>query len=84
MRYKGKYKKTRQCELKQISKNCLSSDCRLKLVCMKSESLVIVNQNVTVNDLSNFAHTAHHARRVGPARIYLYGNTNTTNKFFLG
>jgi hypothetical protein len=34
---------------------------------MKSESLVIVNQHVTVNDLSNFAHTAHHARRVVPA-----------------
>jgi len=31
---------------------------------MKSESLVIVNHHVTVNDLSNFAHTAHHARRV--------------------
>ena len=34
---------------------------------MKSESLVIVNNHVTVNDLSNFAHTAHHARRVVPA-----------------
>lgn len=34
---------------------------------MKSESLVIVNHHVTVNDLSNFAHTAHHARRVVPA-----------------
>jgi len=31
---------------------------------MKLESLVIVNHHVTVNDLSNFAHTAHHARRV--------------------
>ena len=31
---------------------------------MKSESLVIVNHDVTVNDISNFAHTAHHARRV--------------------
>jgi len=34
---------------------------------MKLESLVIVNQHVTVNDLSNFAHTAHHARKVVPA-----------------
>ena len=34
---------------------------------MKSESLVIVNQHVTVNHLSNFAHTAHHARRVALA-----------------
>jgi len=36
---------------------------------MKMESLVIVNQYVTVNDISNFAHTAHHARRV-----VLFGN----------
>jgi len=31
---------------------------------MKLESLVIANQHVAVNDLSNFAHTAHHARRI--------------------
>ena len=37
---------------------------------MKLESLVIVNQHVTVNDLSNFAHTAHHARRVVLAGNY--------------
>ena len=48
----------------KTQKNYLSSDCRLKLVYIKSESLVIVNQYVTVNDVSNFAHTAHHARRV--------------------
>jgi len=36
----------------------------MKLFFMKLESLVIVNHHVTVNDLSNFAHTAHHARRV--------------------
>ena len=36
----------------------------MKLSFMKSESLVIANQYVAVNDLSNFAHTAHHARRV--------------------
>jgi len=67
MRYKGENKKTQQCELKQILKNHRSSDCRLKLVCMKLESLVTVNHHVTVNDLSNFAHTAHHARRVASA-----------------
>jgi len=38
---------------------------------MKLESLVIVNQHVTVNDLSNFAHTAHHARRIVSAGHYL-------------
>jgi len=30
---------------------------------MKSESLVIVDNNATVNAQSNLAHTAHHARR---------------------
>ena len=68
MRYKGKHNEMRRRNLKQILKNYHSSDYRLKLTYMKSESLVIVNQYVTVNDLSNFAHTAHHARRVGLAR----------------
>ena len=68
MRYKGRNNEKQQLKLKQNSKNCQSSDCKLKLVYMKSESLVIVNQHVTVNDLSNFAHTAHHARRVVSAR----------------
>jgi len=36
----------------------------LKFIFIKSESLVIANQYVAVNDLSNFAHTAHHARRI--------------------
>jgi tryptophan 2,3-dioxygenase len=64
MRYKGRNKEKLLLTLTQNSKNYQSSDCRLKLVYMKSESLVIVNHHVTVNDLSNFAHTAHHARRV--------------------
>lgn len=71
MRYKGRNKRKRQLILEQNLKNCQSSDCKLKLACMKSESLVIVNQHVTVNDLSNFAHTAHHARRVMSARHLL-------------
>jgi len=70
MRYKGKHSETRECKLKQNFKNYLSSDWRLELAYMKSESLVIVNNHVTVNDKSNFAHTAHHARRVVTA-----GNT---------
>jgi len=43
MRYKGKNNEMRKCKLKQNFKNYQSSDCRLKLVYMKSESLVIVN-----------------------------------------
>ena len=71
MRYKGEDKETLQRNLKQSSKNRLSSDCKLELVYMKSESLVIVNHDVTVNDLSNFAHTAHHARRVVTAGNFI-------------
>jgi hypothetical protein len=72
MRYKGGNNEKQQLTLKQIFKNRQSSDCRLKLAYMKSESLVIVNHHVTVNDLSNFAHTAHHARRVVLAGHYLF------------
>lgn len=43
------YKKKQKCKLEQIFKNYLSPDCRLKLAYMKLESLVIVNQRVTVN-----------------------------------
>ena len=68
----NKFKANLQQKLKQISKNRQSSDWRLKLAYMKSESLVIVNHHVTVNDLSNFAHTAHHARRVVLAGHYLF------------
>ena len=71
MRYKGKYNEKQRRNPKQSFKNCLSSDCRLELVYMKSESLVIVNHDVTVNDLSNFAHTAHHARRVVTAGNFI-------------
>ena len=74
MRYKGGNNEKQQLKLKQISKNRQSSDCRLKLAYMKSESLVIVNHHVTVNDLSNFAHTAHHARRVVLAGHYLFSS----------
>ena len=71
MRYKGEDKEMLRRNPKQNSKNRLSSDCKLELVYMKSESLVIVNHDVTVNDLSNFAHTAHHARRVVTAGNFI-------------
>ena len=38
----------------------LSSDCSLQLDCMKSESLVIVDQNATVNTFPGLVHTARH------------------------
>ena len=55
----------RQGDLEQISKNGPSSDCRLKLACMKSELLVIANQNVAVNTFPGLVHTARHTMRVG-------------------
>ena len=45
-------------------KTCLSSDCRLQLAYMKSELLVIVNQNVTVNAFPGLVHTARHTMGV--------------------
>ncbi len=37
-----------------------SPDCSLQLDCMKSESLVIANQNVAVNTFPGLVHTARH------------------------
>ena len=41
-----------------------SSDCRLQLACMKSELLVIANQNVAVNAFPGLVHTARHTTGV--------------------
>ena len=48
-----------------ILKNRLSSDCTLQLGCMKSESLVIANQQVAVNTFPGLVHTARHTMGVG-------------------
>ena len=45
-------------------KTDLSSDCRLKPACMKSELLVIANQHVAVNTFPGLVHTARHTTRV--------------------
>ena len=45
-----------------------SPDWSLQLDSMKSESLVIVNQNVTVNTFPGLVHTARHTMEVGHAR----------------
>ncbi len=46
----------------------LSSDWRLQLASMKSESLVIANQNVAVNTFPGLVHTARHTTKVGNTR----------------
>ena len=55
-------------EMKRISKNSLSSDCRLQLACMKMELLVIADQNAAVNTFPGLVHTARHTMRVGNTR----------------
>ena len=45
-----------------------SSDCRLKLACMKPELLVIAKQHGAVNTFPGLVHTARHTMRVGNTR----------------
>ncbi len=54
---------TEGCELAEVSKSQkagLSPDWSLQLDSMKSESLVIANQNVAVNTFPGLVHTARH------------------------
>ena len=58
---------TKGCEparASQSQKAVLSSDCRLQLACMKSESLVIAGQHTAVNTFPGLVHTARHTTRV--------------------
>ena len=65
MCYNGNYKGKQKGNLEQILKNYLSSDCSLKLESMKLESLVIVDQNATVNLFLGLVHTARQGRGIG-------------------
>ena len=58
----------RHSDMKRIPKKRPSSDCRLQLACMKSELLVIANQNVAVNTFPGLVHTARHTMGVGNTR----------------
>ena len=55
-------------EVEQNSKTDPSSDCRLQPACMKSELLVIADQNAAVNTFPGLVHTARHTMGVGNAR----------------
>ena len=55
-------------EVEQTPKNGPSSDCRLQPAYMKLESLVIVDQNATVNTFPGLVHTARHTMGVGCKR----------------
>ena len=48
-----------------IPKSYLSSDCRLQLDGMKSESLVIADQHAAVNTFPGLVHTARHITKAG-------------------
>jgi len=57
-------KLTKSYNNKLISKKFRCSNYKLKLACMKMESLVIANQNVAVNLYLGLVHTARHMQRV--------------------
>ena len=63
-------KEQRSREAEQISKKCLSSDCRLQLACMKSELLVIADQHAAVNTFPGLVHTARQTMRAGNTRSW--------------
>ena len=46
-------------------KTILSSDCRLKLACMKAELLVTAGQHTAVNTFPGLVHTARHVMKAG-------------------
>ena len=52
----------------QSQKTCRSPDWSLQLDSMKSESLVIANQNVAVNTFPGLVHTARHVMGVDCTR----------------
>ena len=52
----------------QSQKTVRSPDRSLQLDCVKSESLVIANQNVAVNTFPGLVHTARHTMGVGCKR----------------
>ena len=53
----------------QSQKTGPSSDWSLQLASMKQESLVIVDQNATVNTFPGLVHTARHAMEVSSTQI---------------
>ena len=62
---------TKRSELARVSKSqkaVLSSDCSLQLDCMKSESLVIPDQQAGVNTFPGLVHTARHTMGVSCSR----------------
>ena len=73
---------TDRCKLAIVSqsqKAVLSTDCTLQLECMKSESLVIADQQAAVNTFPGLVHTARHTMGVDCSRS---GYANPQGKQF--
>ena len=64
-RYNGRYNGKQGSDSELIQKAVLSSDCRLKPACMKSELLVNAHQHVALNTFSGLVHTARHVMKAG-------------------
>ncbi len=58
--YNGQDSRLQYREVEQIPKPGLSSDCRLKLACMKAESLVTAGQHTAVNTFPPCTHRPSH------------------------
>ena len=54
----------------QSQKAGLSSDCRLQLAYMKSESLVSADQQAALNTFPGLVHTARHTTKAGCTRSH--------------
>ena len=67
--YNGWYNRLLDREVRPILKTNPSSDWSLQLDSMKQESLVIVDQNATVNTFPGLVHTARHAMEVSSTRV---------------
>ena len=61
--------------MEPIPKVSPSSDCGLKFVHMKVESLVIANQKVAVNTFPGLVHTARHTTKVHCNRSTFFGRS---------
>ena len=63
--YNGRYNGLQDREMEPIPKTGLSSNWSLQLDSMKSESLVIADQQAAVNTFPGLVHTARQVNRVG-------------------
>ena len=63
-------KRSQVARWRQSQKTGPSSDCRLQPACMKSESLVIADQQAAVNTFPGLVHTARHTTKASCNRSH--------------